>query len=543
VPAYSRHGGRITIISTQIWARVYQGPNNSDQAFGIQIDGSNNICIIGQSRHAGNNADYLTLKYASDGRALWTNRYDGVAHGVDYGRLLATDAAGNVFVTGEERVFSIPTDVTTIKYSAQGLPVWTNRFNFAGTNQHTPSGFTADANGNVYLTVGTFGPVDPGYITLKYNSAGQPVWTNYFKAGPNSFDNAADVAVDRNGNVFVTGGSYGMVTIKYASDGSGLWTNVYSSQVVFGRELAVDDEENLLVLGENGVGGGITHVYVLVKYANDGIPLWTNVLTGPLYQGGNVPQLTVAPGGNVYLLGGSPSGNGNDVDFTVAKFSAGGHLLWTNRLFETNVGNPAPGRAAVDNTGNFYLPYSAGPDQTNRDFVIVKYGSDGTSLWTNRFNGPANSADYPAAAATDGMGAVYVTGYTKPPSGVWNCATVKFAEYIHYVPPPHFVGSDSFTFVATDASGTSATNVAAVNVRAESLWFNLSRSNFRLNEGGTPRLHLDGAGVDGTVVLYASPNLISWTPVATNAPLNDAVEFIVAPDGSRQFYRAVVISQ
>jgi hypothetical protein len=549
IPSHSTKGGRITTISTQEWVRLYQGANNYDQTFAIAVDASNNVCVSGYTIHPGNDTDFLTLKYGSDGRALWTNLYDGLTHGVDYGRLLATDAEGNVFVSGEDSYnFAGHFDVATIKYSAQGVPVWTNRFNFSGTNQNTPSGLFADAAGNAYVTIYTYGPAEPGYIVLKYRSDGLPVWTNYYKAAPNSSDSAADIAVDEVGNVFVTGGSAaqqvpsGMLTLKYASDGNAIWTNGYSALSVQGREVVLDDQDNILVLGENGVGGvPNSHVYVLVKYSNHGVPFWTNILQGPLYQGGNVPQLVPSFGGSIYVLGGSPDANGTGVDFTITKFSADGAVLWTNRLFEMNVGNRAPGRAAVDHAGNFYLTYSAGVDFTNRDFVVVKYGSEGTAFWTNRFNGPSGSADIPAAAATDNMGSVYITGFTRPASGVWNCATVKFAEYIHYDPPPDFVGTDSFTFVATDAAGARATNTVTLNVRAETLWFNLSRSSFHTTENGGSRLHLDGAGAAGSVVLYASPDLKSWMPLATNAVANDAVEFVIAPVTTNQFYRAAIV--
>jgi hypothetical protein len=550
IPNSSMHGGRITIVSTQVWSRFFQGPSNDDVAYGIAIDAFNNVSVVGQSRRAGNNSDYLTLSYASDGTALWTNLYDGVVHGGDLGRWLGTDLAGNVIVSGEESVsFNAPTDVTTIKYSTQGVALWTNRFNAFGTNQHAVSAFATDAAGNAYVTAVTFGPLNPGYITIKYDAGGVPVWTNYFRLGANSSDHAADVAVDAEGSVFVAGGSsisqgpQGMVAIKYATDGSGVWTNFYPGLAMQGRELVLDDEGNVLVLGENGVGGGITHVYVLLKYSNAGLPLWTNILTGPLYQGGNVPQLFSGPNGSVYVLGGSPGGNGTDVDFTITKFSAQGTVVWTNRIGEPNSGNSAPGRGTLDRAGNFFLPYSAGLDLTKRDFVIVKYSSsDGASLWTNRFNGPAGSADLPAAAATDGWGAVYVAGYTRPTGGLWRCATVKFAEYFHYVPPPNFVGTDRFSFIATDNSGTSVTNSVNIHVRAEALWFNLSRSQLRHEENGVRRLHLNGAGVTGSVVLYASSNLTAWVPIATNVPSNDAVDFVIEPNGPYQFYRGAVVS-
>ena len=43
--------------------------------------------------------------------------------------------------------------------------------------------------------------------------------------------------------------------------------------------------------------------------------------------------------------------------------------------------------------------------------LTIKYsGSDGSVIWQQRYNGPANSDDYPSALAVDARGKVVVTG-------------------------------------------------------------------------------------------------------------------------------------
>jgi hypothetical protein len=81
-----------------------------------------------------------------------------------------------------------------------------------------------------------------------------------------------------------------------------------------------------------------------------------------------------------------------------------------------------------------------------------------------------------------------------------------------------------------------------VTVEAESLWFNPAGTNLRLTAGGS-RLRLDGARTNGAIILYSSPDLAQWTPIATNAPVGGNIEFSVAPTGPRQFYRALQWSQ
>src|SRR2546430_5013166 len=47
-------------------------------------------------------------------------------------------------------------------------------------------------------------------------------------------------------------------------------------------------------------------------------------------------------------------------------------------------------------TNNFYPAYF--------DYTIIKYSSQGLPLWTNRYNGPGNGADYPTDLALDNSG-------------------------------------------------------------------------------------------------------------------------------------------
>ena len=67
---------------------------------------------------------------------------------------------------------------------------------------------------------------------------------------------------------------------------------------------------------------------------------------------------------------------------------------------------------AVDSSNNVIVTgYSAG-SEGDYDYATIKYSSAGVPLWTNRYNGPANSEDEPIAVAVDGSNNVIVTGYS-----------------------------------------------------------------------------------------------------------------------------------
>ena len=214
----------------------------------------------------------------------------------------------------------------------------------------------------------------------------------------------------------------------------------------------------------HGVAG---NKYSVIKYSNSGTMIWSNVIIAVNYAGGGVPRIAADPGGNVFLVGGTPGAT--TADFTTVKYSSAGVPLWTNRFVDPNSGTQEFDGAGTDNAGNFYCVIaSASPGGANYDYVTVKYSANGPAVWTNRYNGPANSSDLTRAMTVDKAGGVYVTGTSSSGGsgfGVLDWATVKYADNVRYVPPAGFVGLDPITFTAFDSLGNSATGTVTIDVR------------------------------------------------------------------------------
>ena len=137
---------------------------------------------------------------------------------------MALDANDNVIVTGYALSIESGYDYATTKYSSAGVPLWTNRYNGPANGDDEVYAVAVDGRMNVIVTgwsTGRRGDFD--YATIKYSSAGVPLWTNRYNGPGDSDDGTFAVAVDRSGDVIVTGWSYGsggnsdFATVKYVS--------------------------------------------------------------------------------------------------------------------------------------------------------------------------------------------------------------------------------------------------------------------------------------------------------------------------------------
>src|SRR6185437_4636212 len=183
----------------------------------------------------GSGWNYVTIKYSSAGVPLWTNIFNGVENGSDTANAIAVNEVGDVCVTGYTTGTNFRyTDYATIKYSAAGLPLWTNIYNGPANGSDAAIAVKLDGVGNVYVTgssqIETNTSNIDAYTTIKYSSVGVALWTNIFNSMGSGENAATALGLDAIGNVYVTGvmpvsgynNSY--ATIKYSTDGVGLWT-------------------------------------------------------------------------------------------------------------------------------------------------------------------------------------------------------------------------------------------------------------------------------------------------------------------------------
>lgn len=470
----------------------------------------------------------------------WVARYNGRANGIDGARSLVVDKDGNVYVTGTVADTSSGLDYRTIKYNAAGKEVWKALWNGAANGDDEPFSIAVDNNENVYVTGRSMGK-GTGYdfATVKYNSAGVRQWSARYNDAHNGLDWAKSIAVDGQGNVYVTGegglggtdpnGTSDYITIKYNTNGTRLWVASYDGP---GRNdganaLTLDAAGNVYVTGRSPAGIDPDEQdmdFATVKYNTDGVQQWVARYDGPV--AGNFfdqgQAIAVDPYGNVYVTGNSAASNLEDAaDYATVKYNANGEQQWAVRYNGPGNSTDIPLAIALDASQNVYITgfSAAAPNETNYDYATIKYTTGGQQVWVRRFNGLANDNDQASSLALDKDCNVYVTGRSRGIGTDYDFTTVKYntagdeQSVARYNGPANgadgtaiFIGVVTSHPIAVDNSG----NVYVTGVST-----------------GT------GTGLDITTIKYSQPIVTPPAPVVIVNRVDSipaSFKVLVAPD-------------
>jgi len=275
------------------WA-TYYGGTDDDNGYSIATDTSGNIFLTGMTRStnfpiydAGGGAYYQTsilgyrtvfiMKFANSGIRLWATYYGGSTN--DYGRSIAVDGSGKIFVTGNTSSTNFPTydlgssayyqatnggsdDAFILKFSNTGAKEWATYY--GGTTGDIARSITTDDSGNIFITGNTlssnfptFNPGSGAYyqaaltggheaFILGFSNTGVRQWATYY--GGSSTDYGMSIITDATDNIFLTGftlsssfptynpggsayfqasnaGSYDAYILKFAGSSAGIEDN------------------------------------------------------------------------------------------------------------------------------------------------------------------------------------------------------------------------------------------------------------------------------------------------------------------------------
>ena len=416
---------------------TFLGGSNKDIGTGIVTDTNGNIYVTGETASAdfptknafqaslGGSRDVFITKYASNGSLLFSTYLGGSSY--EYGPKIAVDNMGNVYVTGSTESSNFPVknatqntfggtvDVFVTKLNATGSIVFSTYLGAGNTDQ--AFGIAVDNNSDIYITgltnsanfplkysfQSTYGGGNCDVFVTKLNATGSILFSTFL--GGNGYDQGYGIAVDKNGNSYVTG--------QTESDNFPI-KNAYQS--FYGGAQYLGDA-------------------FVTKFNASGSLMYSTYLGG---SGDEIAQDIVVDGnGNSYIIGFTQStdfptvrayqnhyiGTG-DNDMFVSKFDSQGNLLFSTYLGGS--GNDVGYSIAVDrNNGCIFTGSTMSADFPMKnaynstfgggtfdgDAIIGKFDTSGNLVFSSYLGGSNDDAG--EAITTDTVGNAFVTGYTQ----------------------------------------------------------------------------------------------------------------------------------
>jgi gliding motility-associated-like protein len=448
----------------RLWGTYYGGVD--DDCFNsLDIDAGGNIYVTGYSDSHSNIAtvgafqftagggpsgpggqwgswdDAILIKFNSAGTRLWGTYYGG--SGGECGYHCDVNKTGDVIAM----CGSTSTSLTGVMATA-------------GSHQANYGGNASGPAGDAYL--------------VTFDSTGMRQWATYYGGSSNEWGYCC--AIDGNGDIFLSGqtsstnsiasagchqasfgGYYDTFIAKFTSSGVMQWGTYYGGTAFEGEgRCSPDGLGNVYLVGNSqsnsGIassgafqftyGGGVSYLgdAFIVKFNSSGARSW-----GTYYGGGGddlAEDCVIDPNGDLYVSGTTTGGSqtviptpnvhqsafgGGSYDAFILKFSPGGMRLWCT--YYGGKRDETDNQIIMDPFGNIYL--SGVTTSTNAistpcawqtnyagiyDSYLVKFNSNGERLWGTYYGGPTYD-DY-CVAATDGLGNVYLAGWTDSGTGI-----------------------------------------------------------------------------------------------------------------------------
>ncbi|MCK9611159.1 MAG: SBBP repeat-containing protein [Candidatus Cloacimonas sp.] len=449
-----------------LWAKQAGGTSN-DYGRSIAVDDNGNSYVTGdfaESATFGTTTltssgydDIYVAKMDSNGNWLWAKQAGGTNY--DYGYGIAVDAYGNSYVTGYFKSSSCSfgtitlinnnsefIDIFAAKLDSNGNWLWAKQA--GGIYMDYGYSIAVDINGNSYITGSFEDSANFGTTTLdssskyysdifvaKLDSNGNWLWAK--QAGGTDDDGGSSIAVDANGNSYVTGvfaesATFGTTTLtssdgydifvaKLDSNGNWLWAKraggIYEDS---GYSIAVDDNGNSYITGFFNISAtfgtttltssGYYDIFV-AKLDSSGNWLWAKQAGGTIWDTGY--SIAIDDNGNSYITGVFAESatfctttltSSGDYDIFVAKLDSSGNWLWAKQAGGTSTDRGYS--IAVDVNGNSYVTGYFEESATFGATTITSINDDGREIFVAKL-GEVNSIDLPDIISFSGIRSIY----------------------------------------------------------------------------------------------------------------------------------------
>ena len=423
------------------WASRGGGPGH-DYGTGITVDNEGNTYVCGYFRSqarfeeyslAGKGeADIFLAKYNRTGKLEWVRQAGGSAD--DFARAVAIDAEGNCYLTGSFQSPTVDfggeivkrnsdTEIFVAKFDGNGKVLWVRQA--GGTGGGSGNGITIAADGYVYVCGYFSGDTTFGDLTLKnagfsdmfvarYDPNGELDWVR--QIGGTGDDVAVAIAVDAQGNAYITGGfedevrfsrtvtlsSAGLVdsfVAKLDNTGRTVWAQrAGGPNTDIGYGIALDPQGNILVSG--GFNGTESYSSEMRLHA--------------AFRSRKGTHIGSFNGKGLKSEGGS--------DVFVSKYDQRSRLTWVRTFGGNKIGCPEAGYSiAVDASGHAHVTGTfAGKVQFGNntlfsmgigDIFAAELDREGRVLWARQAGAQFSEPMAGHGIAVDRGGNSYIIGY------------------------------------------------------------------------------------------------------------------------------------
>jgi hypothetical protein len=326
------------------------------------------VVIVGPSQN-GVSGSHILVKAIDSSRAVkWSDTFTTKAVNrpdIAYG--VAVDVKGSIVVAGSEGRDK-GTKSWLRKYDAGGKTVWT-----VEDDAFTDAGDVAiDKDGNVFVALTKS---DDVVAVRKLDADGNVVWTTTLDA-PKMSSFASGIALAPNGDVVMCGNTGedddgdAWVAAVDAQGASRWWIDVAGTRA---SAIAVDAHGGIVV-----AGSARTDLW-LRKYDKDGKEQWTKTYDGPAHLADSAKRVVIDGGDRIVVVGSQTTRERKkqepDVDAVIRAYTPKGALVWMQTYGrKANAAEDTAGGVALDAAGNVIV---VGTTMTiNREGEV-----DGTYAW------------------------------------------------------------------------------------------------------------------------------------------------------------------
>lgn len=231
------------------WTQTYDGgANRSDDPIAIAFDKSNReILVTGRASEptptGGSNSNIVTVRYnVRNGNLVRVSSYNSPTAARDVPCGIMVDKDRNVLIAGTTFKSNTPNNLVALKYSPDGTLLWSSLSESPEDSDSVAIGFGVDATGSPTVAAQNLAINEDDIEIATYQAVrfdggdGSVVWDKRYETDTFGFDLVRGVAVDRFGNVTLTGSSQredqdtflfyqDILSVRYDKKGNLLWAD------------------------------------------------------------------------------------------------------------------------------------------------------------------------------------------------------------------------------------------------------------------------------------------------------------------------------